>query len=133
MKYDKFLREVRERAEIADREEAELTAVAVVQALCDRLTGDEAGDLLAQLPEPLKSSIMITPGAERMTVNDFVEYVAGELGVEPDEARKRIRAVFSTIRDAVTPGEFHDVLVQLPSGYVELLDGAPTERRPPAA
>jgi uncharacterized protein (DUF2267 family) len=41
--------------------------------------------------------------------------------VTPDGARKLIQAVFETLREAITPGEFHDILVQLPSGYIELL------------
>ena len=103
------------------REQAERTAVAVLQALADRLTGDEADDLLAQLPEPLKRSVAVTPQPEQMTANAFVERVADELGLSPEEARERVRGVLDTIREAVTPGEFHDVLVQLPSGCAELL------------
>jgi uncharacterized protein (DUF2267 family) len=120
VKYDKFLREVRDRAGI-DREEAERTTVTVLQVLAERLTGEEAEDLLAQLPEPLKSTIVVSEPATRMPANDFVERVASELQISPEEARERISAVFSVLRDAVTPGEFHDVLVQLESGYMELL------------
>jgi uncharacterized protein (DUF2267 family) len=32
-----------------------------------------------------------------------------------------VRAVFDVLQEAVTPGEFHDVLVQLPSGFAELV------------
>jgi uncharacterized protein (DUF2267 family) len=35
--------------------------------------------------------------------------------------QERIRAVFSVLKEAVTPGELHDVIVQLPSGYFEIL------------
>jgi len=52
MKYEEFLQVVEERREL-EHEEAERTAVTVLQALCDPLTGDEAFDLLAQLPAPL--------------------------------------------------------------------------------
>jgi uncharacterized protein (DUF2267 family) len=85
------------------------------------VTGDEARDLLAQLPGPLKDSVTVTEPATRLTADEFLERVASELDVSTDEARRRVQAVFTTIRDAVTPGEFHDVLVQLPSGFVELL------------
>jgi uncharacterized protein (DUF2267 family) len=89
--------------------------------LADRLTGDEAKDLLSQLPEPLKESITVTEPATRLTANEFVEIVANGLEISPEEARRRIHAVFTTLRDAITPGELHDVLVQLPSGYIEFL------------
>lgn len=38
--------------------------------------------------------------------------------MSPDEARIRIRAVFGTIREAVTPGEFDDV-AQLDPEYAD--------------
>jgi uncharacterized protein (DUF2267 family) len=119
MKYDEFVKHVRERAGIEDREQAERTVETVVQLLVDRLTPDEADDLLSQLPSPLEETIEVKPVAVRMSANEFIETVAEELGNTPDEARTRARAVMETIREAVTPGEFHDVLVQLPSGFYE--------------
>jgi uncharacterized protein (DUF2267 family) len=37
------------------------------------------------------------------------------------EAKERVRAVFATIRRAVSWGEFEDVVVQLEPGYADLL------------
>jgi uncharacterized protein (DUF2267 family) len=121
MQNDEFVKAVRERAQIPDRDDAERTAVAVLQALADRLTGGEADDLLAQLPEPLKSRISVTPEADPMTPDEFVDRIARELELPRVEARDRVRAVFSVLREAVTPGEFEDVLSQLDRDYVELL------------
>ncbi|HEV8685976.1 MAG TPA: DUF2267 domain-containing protein [Gaiellaceae bacterium] len=81
----------------------------------------EADDLLSQLPAPLKESVVVRPEVVRMTANEFIDYVAEELEISPEEARTRAGAVLETIREAVTPGEFHDVLVQLPSGFYEHL------------
>lgn len=38
-----------------------------------------------------------------------------------DEARRRIRAVFATLHDALSVGEFRDVLEQLDPAYADLL------------
>jgi uncharacterized protein (DUF2267 family) len=119
MKYDEFVKHVRERVDIEDRDEAERTVVTVVQALVDRLTPDEAEDLLSQLPGPLKESVTVTPEVVRMSADQFIELLADDLQISPEEARTRARAVLETIREAVTPGEFHDILVQLPSGFYE--------------
>jgi uncharacterized protein (DUF2267 family) len=121
MKNDEFLKAVEERAQIPAREEAARTAIAVLQALADRLTGGEADDLLAQLPEPLKSTVSVTPEADPMTPDEFVDRIARELELPRSEARDRVRAVFSVLREAVTPGEFEDVLSQLDRDYSELL------------
>ena len=121
MKYDEFVTRVQERAGLDDRAEAERTSVAILQALCDRLTGDEAHDLLAQLPAQLKTAVIVSPSAQPMSAGEFVDRVADELGIPPDEARRRVRAVFGTIRQAVTLGEFDDVLAQLDPEYADLL------------
>ena len=121
MKSDEFVKKVKERADIADRDEAERTTIAVVQALSDRLTGDEADDLLAQLPYQLKTRVIVSPAAQPYSAEEFVDRVARDLELPPDEARERIRAVFGTLREAVTWGEFDDVLSQLDPEYADLL------------
>jgi uncharacterized protein (DUF2267 family) len=121
VKYDAIVDRVAERADLPDRVEAERTAVAVLQELCDRITGDEAWDLLAQLPAQLKTALIISPSALPLSVDEFVERVARELEISPEEARPRVRAVFGTLREAVTWGELEDVLAQLDPEYADLL------------
>jgi uncharacterized protein (DUF2267 family) len=121
MKYDEMVKEVQDRTELDDRADAEWTTRVVLQALCDRLTREECKDLLAQMPEPLKGLIVVSDVPVAMTARDFVEWVASELDLTPEEARERVRAVFDVLQQAVTPGEFHDVITQLPSGYTELI------------
>jgi uncharacterized protein (DUF2267 family) len=121
MQHDAFLEALERLLGTDDRAEVERTAVAVLQALCDRLTGDEAWDLLAQLPAPLKKAVTLTQAPMRMTADDFVERIARELAVGPDEARERVRAVFAVLREAVSWGELEDVVVQLDPEYADLL------------
>jgi uncharacterized protein (DUF2267 family) len=121
VKHDAFVDHAGERAGLSDRTAAERAAVAVLQHLCDRLTGDEANDLLAQLPYELKTAVVVSPSAQPISADEFVARVGGELGISDEESKNRIRAVFATIREAVTPGEFDDVLAQLDPEYAELL------------
>jgi uncharacterized protein (DUF2267 family) len=121
VKYDQMVKTVDERAGLGDRTEAERTLRVVVQALADRLVGGEADDLLAQLPEPLKSEITVTPEADPMNPQEFLQRVAGDLGLPVEEARDRTRAVFSTLHDAVTEGEWEEVVGQLDRKYAELI------------
>jgi uncharacterized protein (DUF2267 family) len=121
MKYDQMVKVVEERAGIGDRAEAERTLRVVVQALADRLLGGEADDLLAQLPEPLKSEIRITDEADPMNPQEFVERVARDLGLPEEEARDRVRAVFGTLHEAVTEGEWEEVVGQLDKQYAALI------------
>jgi uncharacterized protein (DUF2267 family) len=122
VRFAEFIGKVGERAGIADRFEAEKTAAVVLQALCDRLSGKEANDLLAQLPAIFRDLVVDSPAPLPISVDEFVARVADELQVGPDEARKRIRATFATLREAVTVGELQDVLEQLDPDYADLLE-----------
>jgi uncharacterized protein (DUF2267 family) len=121
LKYDEFVDHVAKRAGISDRAEAERTAVVVLQELCDRITGEEAWDLLAQLPAQLKQAVIISPASLPLPAEEFVARVASELEVSPEEARTRVRAFFGTLREAVSWGELEDVLAQLDPEYADLL------------
>ncbi|MGH2815764.1 MAG: DUF2267 domain-containing protein, partial [Actinomycetota bacterium] len=66
------------------------------------------------------------PGAARMSLERFVERVAGREGVPPETARGHARAVLSTLREAVGE-EFYDVTVQLPPEYAVLWAGSTAE------
>ena len=121
MKYDRMVKAVEERAGLGDWAESERTLRVVVQALSDRLLGGESDDLLAQLPEPLKSEITVTPLADPMNPQEFVERVARDLGLPEEQARDRVRAVFSTLHEAVTEGEWEEVVGQLDRAYAELI------------
>jgi uncharacterized protein (DUF2267 family) len=100
---------------------AERTTVVVLQALCDRLTADDAADLLSQLPVPLKHGIEMRQAPVPVARDDFVARVARDLAVNPEEARERIRAVFAALRTTVGWGALEDVLLQLDPDYADLL------------
>jgi uncharacterized protein (DUF2267 family) len=121
MRYDEFIKEVEERTGAADRQEAERAAVAVVQALSERLAGGEPEDLLSQLPKELKERVRPIPKSNPMEPDEFVERVAHELEVSPEEGREAVRGVFQVLREAVTPGEFDDVMSQLDPEYAQLV------------
>ena len=84
-------------------------------------TGDETHDLLSQLPARLRDLVVVSPPAQPIPIDEFVDRVADELNVDADEARSHIRAVFATLREAVTRGELEDVLGQLEPEYADLL------------
>jgi uncharacterized protein (DUF2267 family) len=121
VKYGQMVKAVKQRADLADRDDAERTLWFVVQTLCDRLIGGEADDLLSQLPEPLKSEILVIQRADPMNPDEFVQRVAEELDVHENAARDRVRAVFATLHEAVTEGEWDEVVGQLDKKYASLI------------
>jgi uncharacterized protein (DUF2267 family) len=121
MDYQTFTRTAAERAGMPEPT-AERVEHATLRTLADRISGGEAKDLAAQLPGPLKEDLeKPREEAESFDVDEFVRRVAERGHVAPEEARTGAVAVLTTVREAVTPGEFDDVLSQLPQEYRELV------------
>ena len=95
---------------------------ATLQTLTDRISGGEAQDLAAQLPARLQGDLRpAREEAQAFGVDEFVRRVAERGTSVRTRARTGAAAVLTTVREAVTPGEFDDVLSQLPQEYRELV------------
>jgi uncharacterized protein (DUF2267 family) len=122
MNYETFIDNVAQRAGVS-AEQAEIHTRATLQTLADRLTAGEALDLAAQLPKPLQMALrQRTETAERFGLAEFSRRVRERAGIDEAAATNGIRAVFATMREAVTSGEFDDVLAQLPREFAELVE-----------
>lgn len=122
---EEFFERVANRAGL-DRDRAERAAEAVLAALGERIGGGEVEDLAALLPAPLRGALeqgnARTGGkATRMSLDDFVSRVAELEDVSTEAAREHARAVFRTLREAISKKEFGDTMAQLPDEYRELL------------
>jgi uncharacterized protein (DUF2267 family) len=120
MKYEEFIDRVAESAGVSKQEAEALTHAALV-TLAERITGGEARDLAAQLPIPLGNPLMpAKEEAEAFSFTEFVRRTAERAGTDPQTAEIAVDAVMATLRDAVTPGEFDDVISQLPEDFKRL-------------
>lgn len=134
MNYDTFIDTVAQRVGVSS-DEAVVHTRATLETLADRLTGGEALDLAAQLPKPLQDQLRPrTETAERFGLDEFLRRVCERAGVDESQARNAARAVFTTLREAVTGGEFDDIRSQLPEDFNDLVGpatmrgGAPRNR-----
>ena len=117
MKYNEFIARVADGVGVSESVAQEL-ARAVLATLAERITGGEARDLAEQLPLPLQNSLL--PAQEEAEAFDFVEFVrrvADRTGTDFSVAEMAVNVVLATLRDAVTPGEFDDVISQLPDDF----------------
>ena len=120
MQYDEFIALVSERTGLFEGEAVALTR-ATLATLAERISGGEARDLAAQLPGPLQNTLLPTKEeAEAFSFDEFVRRVAERSGHDSSLSESEVMAVMATLRDAVTPGEFDDVLSQLPSEFHRL-------------
>ncbi|MFV2116432.1 DUF2267 domain-containing protein [Micromonospora sp. LOL_025] len=126
MNYDTFVDQVAQRTRTPSEQAVALTR-ATLETLAERLTGGEVLDLAAQLPRPLQLVLKPSPrteSAERFGAAEFVARVAVRAGVTEPAARDAARAVFVTLREAISGGEFDDVVVQLPRDFRDMVEPA---------
>jgi uncharacterized protein (DUF2267 family) len=131
---DQFIELVRRRAGVpasrrldgmpsTDTEMAETLTRATLQVLAQRISGGEARDLAVQLPSPFEEWLRPEhEHAEPFDLEVFIQRVADRALVDFEAARAGVKAVFETLREAVTGDEFKDLLAQLPREYTTLLD-----------
>ncbi|OBA64484.1 hypothetical protein A5647_02070 [Mycobacterium sp. 1100029.7] len=120
MRYEEFISLVAERSGFFEGDAVALTR-ATLATLADRISGGEARDLAAQLPSSLQDALLpAEEDAEAFSFEEFVNRVSERSGRDTEAAEAAVGAVMATIRDAVTPGEFDDVLSQLPSEFQQL-------------
>lgn len=106
-------------------EVVERATAAVFHTLRDRLTREEAEQVVAQLPGELKTLWHAgerpdrTP--EKMHLIEFLERVKRGAGLRsPREARWMTIVVFGALKQQISPGEADDVLAQLPRDLKDL-------------
>jgi uncharacterized protein (DUF2267 family) len=117
MKYPELISKVTERSALP-RDEADAITRATLQTLGERITGGEARDLAAQLPKELQDDLAsASEEAEPFDLEKFIRRVGERARVAPADARIGINAVFQTLEDAVSFGEFEDVMGQLPEEF----------------
>lgn len=116
-----FLRAVADRAGVPV-EQAEALTRATFQVLAERISGGQAEDLAAHLPESMRDWLRpAEEPAEHFSPRSFVRRVSDRSGVPPEVATEGVRAVFATLREAVPEKEFGEMHTQLPEEYDELL------------
>jgi uncharacterized protein (DUF2267 family) len=119
-----FYRKVAERTMLSKEEAADLTR-AVLETLAKRVSPGEVRDLARQLPEPLAGALHGEgKGPERFDLNELIQRVSKRTGLNEAETTIGVRAVLVTLREAVDPKEFNDLMSQLPDEFTRLLTSA---------
>jgi uncharacterized protein (DUF2267 family) len=122
--YVGFLDAVAKRAGLPPEEAATITG-ATLETLAERISGGEARDLAAQLPDELRDYLLKDDAPPQLlNAAEFVHEVRARAGVDDQWATEGARAVFTTLRDAVSDDEVEDLLSELPKDIRQLLQAA---------
>jgi uncharacterized protein (DUF2267 family) len=124
MRYTSFVTTV-ERLSGLSRPASERAIEATLRTLSERISGGEADDIAAFLPQEVRPWLTsaVEP-AEPFDREEFIRRVADREHVDPSVAEDHVRAVFQAIGFAVAPGELRDMAAQLPRDYEDLLEAA---------
>lgn len=111
---------------------AKRATAAVLHALRDRLTPDEAAQAAAQLPAELKDVWAAGDRPDRrpskMDREEFCARIQQEAGLASKrETRWMTLAVFAALKEQLSPGEAEDVFAQLPKDLKEMWAEAQAE------
>ncbi len=124
MQYEAFIQLVQDRGGLRDRALAEDVTRATLETLGERLSAADAAGVAAQLPEDLGACLAHraspTTAPSDFGAEDFYRKVADRCELSSQDAREPVRAVFITLREAISEGEYTALLTSLPHGYGDL-------------
>ena len=126
MKHDEFIGQVQHHARLASRGEAERATRATLQTLGERLAGGEPKDLASQLPPEIGAYLLSGAAGkgERFSLDEFYRRVSEREGKDLPQAVFHARAVIRVLNEAVSRGEFNDILAQLPPEFDRFIQDA---------
>lgn len=114
--YRRLLNQVSIESGLEKAEEAETALMVVLNNLMQRLTPDEAKDLIAQLPSMLQPALYALPhGPDKQITKETIEAeLSRRLGVEKEEAAHVLASIGAIIAQSASAGQMSDVRGQLP-------------------
>lgn len=124
MKYEEFIAQVRERARLVSREEADKATRATLETLAGRLHGNEAQQLAAQLPSELAHYMQPAYAGigDSYGLDEFFRRISMREGLGIHDASFHARVVTGLLSEIVTMGEIADVRAQLPPDFAKLFE-----------
>lgn len=122
MEAKQLIRTVAERSALSREEAADLTR-ATLGTLAHRLSAGEARHLAMRLPEPLNDALGIrTAAAQKFGLDEFIRRVSDHTGLTVQETTDGVRAVLTTLHDALGDEQFDHVMAQLPGGFRDMAE-----------
>lgn len=122
MQFDEFTGKVQNKAKLATTGEALKAIRATLETLAERIAGEEADNLAAQLPEEIGRFLKGKRIVEGFSLADFFDRVTEKEGVDKPVAVYHARAVIDVLQQAVSAGEIDDLRAQLPDDWDPLFE-----------
>lgn len=124
--YSAFLKYLRDMGKFPSHEAAEQAAQSVLCTLEQRIFGEEATDMEAQLPQKLRTLLVRCerhesgPPPEKFGRDQMLSRVQEDTGAPRENVEFMVRAVFSALQAQIDDGEIEEVGQQLPHDIRDL-------------
>lgn len=114
--YDALLRRVMSETGLDTRERTEAALDALLAGIVERITPDEAAELLSQLPSTLRDHLRGVPtGPDRSVTRESIERVLSvRLGIGEARASQLMMRLGHALQAVISLGELRDMKAQLP-------------------
>jgi uncharacterized protein (DUF2267 family) len=124
METKEFYQRVETRLPDGFEQDPEALTHAVLAALADRLTPDEAAELGAELPIELGDLLAEASGDGALARDEFIEDIASRLDLDDDDAEAGASAVLVSLREVLEPVvAIEQVLETLPPDLAQMMHG----------
>jgi uncharacterized protein (DUF2267 family) len=118
--YDDFIATVEREGDLR-QEQAERAARATLETLSEHISGGEARDIAAQLPDELGSLLTGDGDPEGFGAEEFMHRIQRREHAPILEVQRHARAVFAALRGAISHEELADLASELPGDIQRML------------
>ena len=122
MKYDEFVGNVQHRCRVGTPGEAVKATRATLEVLAQRLFSEEKNHLASQLPGEIAYYLEQVKENSKFDLDAFFQKVSEKEGEDLPVAVHHARSVMSVVKDAVTPGQWENLIEELPEEFAPLFD-----------
>ncbi|MFL6131909.1 MAG: DUF2267 domain-containing protein [Nocardioidaceae bacterium] len=121
MTHDEFVGAFAERIGVSP-EDAQRLLRAGLEVLSERISHGELRHVASQLPDELAAQLQGgDENAEAFTTEEFARRITQRTDADIPLATLVMRALFTTLRQALSAGEYDDLLSQLPREYRDMV------------
>ena len=127
MQFEEFIRRVQEQTGLPG-EQATTVTRAVLETLGERVDRKVWNGVVAQLPRELKEYVLARADVtDRYQLEEFYNRVGARADLKYTDAVERTRQVMSVLREAISEGEWNNIVDSLPGReYRQLFGEAPS-------
>lgn len=113
MTYRELVKKVQEYSGFSD-EESEESLKLIIETLSSRLQEGERQDFASQLPSELQDVALAPTGTDRFNAEQMFQELSEIENSNHNYVKKQLAAVWSALKDALSPGQINHIKEQLP-------------------